>query len=560
MEILKIYRDFKRFEPVFNTWREEQELNNQKIKSVTANKPVTESALNEQKRAKILIDALTSIDEYAQTKAEDIDSVSQTLLYVSVGALGTAGTYIGKAVSKSVKNQKVAKSLPSAMGIIFALATFLPVVRSTVINQARANRIARFEGLHEKLFHLNNFAVLTPEQKKQAEVYAKNIPDKTISNNNSLINRSNIFNSLSVFKELTMKQGEFAYLKRQHDKRLLEDSKKLKTVQFSDNEIKQAQKDKKLFNDILQKVDMESHYPLERIEKTVNVAYSSLFAGGVLEYLASDGILNLFKVKNKFVRSVLSFGLPALTILFLNKQLANFLYDAVKAVRYKKMQEFVNDTNNFKEYTDEEIKKIKTEPKEHKKTSFIKFFKETLKDIEDYKKYQNTKRLDEKKYALGVRNITLTKEQKSDAELLKRNAELTINALDDQTQKYSSAMETITESSTIPLDIISPIIGTFTADKLHKHFSSNSRLGTLYKAIGAVVAFLPAALSEIYFVGQQRKALRVATYIAQNNLSDSNKFLDPERKETDTKNTMLKWNFNSGNSDSFTSFKNFGKN
>ena len=560
MEILKIYKDFKQIEPKYNKWQDEQQTKNKKILSLLKDKPVTEGGIKEQKRAKILIDALTSIDEYAQTKAEDIDSVSQTLLYVSVGALGTVGTYMGKVLSKSVKNPKVAKSLPSAMGIIFALATFLPVVRTTVVNQARANRIARFEGLHEKLFHLNNFALLTPEQQKQAENYAKNIPDKTINHNTSLINRSNIFNSLSVFKNLTMKQGEFAYLKRQHDKRLSEDSKKLKTVQFNENEIKQAKKDKKLFNDILQKVDMESHYPLERIEKTVNVAYSSLFAGGVLEYLASDGILNLFNVKNKFVRSVLSWGLPALTILFLNKQLANFLNDAVKAVRYKKMQEFVNDTNNFKEYTDEEINKVKSEPKKIEKTSFIKFFKETLKDIEDYKKYQNTKRLDEKKYALGVRNITLTKEQKTDAELLKRNAELTINALDDQTQKYSSAMETITESSTIPLDIIAPIIGTFTADKLHKHFSPNSRLGTLYKAIGAVVAFLPAALSEIYFVGQQRKALRVATYIAKNNLADSNKFLDPNRKEADTKNAMLKWNFNSGNKNGFFAFKMSDKN
>ena len=129
MEILKVYRDFKNFEPTYDKWYKEQKSKNAKAEVVLNNKPVTDEVLYEQKRAKIITDALTSIDESAQTKAEDVDSVSQTLLYVSVGALGTVGTFIGKKIAKSVKNQKLAKTLPSAMGVGFALATFLPVVR-----------------------------------------------------------------------------------------------------------------------------------------------------------------------------------------------------------------------------------------------------------------------------------------------------------------------------------------------------------------------------------------------------------------------------------------------
>lgn len=557
MEILNTYRDFKYFEPQYNKWRSDWEINSQKSKILLGNKPTTQDVINEQKRAKILINALTSIDEYAQTKAEDIDSVSQTLLYVTVGALGTIGTFIGKNISSIIKNKKIAKSLPSAMGSGFALATFLPVVRSTINNQVRANRIARFEGLHEKLFHINNFAVLKDEQQKKAEEFAKNISDKTIYPQNSIINRTNIFNSLSVFKELTMKQGEFEYLKRQHDKKLSENLKKQKSVSFNDQELLQAQKDKKLFTDILTKVDLESHYPLEKIEKAVNVAYSSLFAGGVLEYLVSDGILNLLKVKNKIVRPVLSCGLPILTIMLLNKQLANFLNDAVKAVRYKKMQEFISDTNNFKEYDQKELENIKTPNKKEKSTNFIKFFKDTLKDIRDYKQYQETKRIEEKKLALAVRNINLTTKQKKDAELLKRNAEVVINKLDDQTQKNAMAMETITESTTIPLDIIAPILGSFTAAKLHKFISPNGRFTSTFKCMGAILAFLPAAMSEIYFVGQQRKALRCATLKAYNDLQDINNFLDADQKEAKIKTLAQNRNFNSknNNQNSIISFK-----
>ena len=62
-----------------------------------------------KKRAKILTNALTSIDEYAQTKAEDIDSVSQTLLYIAVGTLGTIGTFIGKKLASFSKSAKIPK-------------------------------------------------------------------------------------------------------------------------------------------------------------------------------------------------------------------------------------------------------------------------------------------------------------------------------------------------------------------------------------------------------------------------------------------------------------------
>ena len=68
----------------------------QKEQVVLKQKPIDENAKFEQKRAKILVNTLTTLDEYAQTKAEDVDSVSQTLLYVAVGALGAIGTYAGK--------------------------------------------------------------------------------------------------------------------------------------------------------------------------------------------------------------------------------------------------------------------------------------------------------------------------------------------------------------------------------------------------------------------------------------------------------------------------------
>ena len=75
------------------------------------------------------------------------------------------------------------------------------------------------------------------------------------------------------------------------------------------------------------------------------------------------------------------------------------------------------------------------------------FFKGVFKDIEDYQNYQKTKRIQEKKAALVASKLDLTPKQKDEAELFRRNTQLTINALDDQTQKYASALETMTEST-----------------------------------------------------------------------------------------------------------------
>ena len=159
MGILRTYKEFKDFEPTYNKWRQDYELREKKLQKVLVNKPVTQDALKEQQRAKILVDVYTSLDEYAQNKAEDVDSVSQTLLYISLGALGAIGTAIGEKVSGAVKNPKFAKTLPSILGIGVGLAGILPIIRTTVNNQVRANRIARFEGMHEKLFDTNNFAI-----------------------------------------------------------------------------------------------------------------------------------------------------------------------------------------------------------------------------------------------------------------------------------------------------------------------------------------------------------------------------------------------------------------
>ena len=95
----------------------------------------------------------------------------------------------------------------------------------------------------------------------------------------------------------------------------------------------------------------------------------------------------------------------------------------------------MNNPNNFKSATETERNNTFTPQKKKEKIGFFEFFRQTFKDIEDYEKYQKTKRINEKKLALSARKINLSDKQKKDAQLLRRNAEMVIDTLDDQLQK-----------------------------------------------------------------------------------------------------------------------------
>ena len=138
-----------------------------------------------QKRAEVFKRTIDALDEYSQTKTEDVESVTQTFLGEATALLTTMGIGIGKIFQSTdlgeSLTQKIANKMgslkkaaphviPGASGLIFAIIASLPMLKAMMTIDVQTPRIARFETLKGELSHTNDFAILTDEQ---IELYRK---------------------------------------------------------------------------------------------------------------------------------------------------------------------------------------------------------------------------------------------------------------------------------------------------------------------------------------------------------------------------------------------------
>ncbi len=572
MGILATYKAYKEYEPQYNDWQQRRNLENSK-KEILANngaKPINNDPLIMQKKARTVAQSMLVLDNYAQSKAEDVETVFQTLQMEllaglsAVVAVPTLLTSVNHRLNKMPNKSGMAQSMANLLdkysksnfklgkldipgtkiltGIVAAasVSAYVPLLKDAVINQVGATRRAKFEGMNKELSNLNDFAILTDEQENKVQEIKSAMPSK----NNSKFKESKVAEGISEFLDninisesmksvkLLMKDKKtYHETKAKYDKSLTENEKYFDNA-LCPEEILTAEENKELFENIIKKVDVASQEPLERIEKIVNVGYSSLFAGGYLEYLLSDKVVDTLKIKNPIIKTAISIGLPIVSYMVLNKNLANLQNSAIKAVRFKNLKEMIDNPDNFKVYSQDQINSIPDGVVVHdkpKKENIFKFVKNIFKDISDYKTYKRTQFPDTKKYLEAKRQIQLSPQQLDEAKELQRNAFMTINKVDDYNQKYSESIETISEMALAPVEIAAPILGDFVGKKISSNVS-NPKLKALSRILGVAVGFIPGALSEIYLTSMQRKALRISGMLASEELNNYKKFVNYDNK------------------------------
>lgn len=574
MGILTTYKAYKNYEPQYEDWNNRRKIDESKCEVLNKNgvKFDVKNAELAQKKAKVVANSMILIDNFAQTKAEDVETVFQTIqmeLFAGLSFLISIPILIPKLIPTLKKHSSKAKIIKGAHDLIdrfdkanfklgkiniplkqaciafsaaISSAIFVPVVTNAVVNQLGATRRAKFEGMNKDFSNIKDFAILTDEQEKQVQSI-KNSSKKTVDDPKSktkekvkeivseAIDRVNIPKSMNSVKSLLDDKNVYIENKNKYDASL-KDCENNFNKPLSSEEIDVAKADKKLFETLIKKVDLESQDPLEKIEKIVNIGYSSLFVGGYLEYLLSDKLVEMMKVKNPILKNVLSFGIPLVTYMILNKNLANFQNNAIKTVRYKKVNEFVNNKDNFNLYSQDQIDSVSdssVKPKQTEKVGLFKFLKNMIKDINEYKVCQKTALEDSKKYLAAKRQIELTKEQEQDAKQLQKNAFMAINRVDDKNQKYAESVETISEIILAPVEILSTFVGAKLGDKIAKAVKTE-RYAKLLTGLGAVVLFIPAALSEYYLTAMQRNSLRISSMLASKELDDHRRFANYDDK------------------------------
>lgn len=595
MGILATYNLYKHYEGQYKDWNRSQDIAGAKRTFLNA-KDINKNNEAElyQKKASIIADSMLVLDDYAQSKAEDVEAVFQTMQIEALAglsalsALPAAITGVIPKLEKSnssvlkkgamllnkykninIKTGSFSMPLPKLLtagaGILSAFI-YVPLVTEFVKNQLGASRRAKFEGMHTELSNINDFAVLTDEQEKEVQqiLLSQNKNNKKslkhISHSAAeIFDGINITKSLFEVKNLLKDKNSYINNKEKYNQDMAENLKH-SNQSLSKTQLENAQKDANLFNDIVKNVDLKSQEPLERIEKIINVGYGSLFVGGFLEYLVSDKLISKLNIKNPIINRVLGFGIPLVTYMVLNKNLAKIQNSAIKAVRYNNLQDYISDKNNFKYYSEQEMASVKDENihqknKPEKKENIFAFIKNLNGDIKNYHNYKKTKFIQTKEYMNAKRQINLSVSQKQEAGLLQRNTFMTINKVDDNNQKFSESIEALSEIALAPIEIASTAAGAFIGNKIASAIKI-PKYKALFTAAGAVIGFIPSALAEICTTGIQRKALKISNMLSMNELKDYKNFIDYSKISQSNQSSQDSiFVFNSPMPQAFMSFK-----
>ena len=117
-----------------------------------------------------------------------------------------------------------------------------------------------------------------------------------------------------------------------------------------------------------------------------------------------------------------------------------------------------------------------------------------------------------------------------DAKNLQRNTAMVINKHREEVYDKTVGIKAFSESILGPIDIISTAIGAFIGNKLALK-SGNPKYRRLFTGLGAVVAFIPAAIIEAKLTKQQKLAEKIAAMKTIKDIQNPLLFLD---KETNT--------------------------
>lgn len=534
-----------------------------------ANKPTQEELKLAQKRAEIFKRTIDALDEYSQTKTEDVESVTQTVLGQILVILGVMGAGLGNMFqsTESGKNvtQKLAtkmgslskyapKVIPSAIGLLFTSIASIPILKSMMTIDVQTPRIARFETLKGELSHTNDFAILTDEQIEQAKKDAQYIDiPKPKPTEKSLLSSLNIFAQIKSYLGIVAKRAIYRKDREEFETTKTKKAQAAKNLTFTKAELEKAEETREITQRLVHKIDLESQDYIERVFKILDVTSMSLFGLGVIGFWGIEKLIDLCKFKQAGTRKLLS-GVTALgAVIILNSKIAEYRNNAIRIARHKEMNKLLQDPTNFLKtpQTNMNIKNIKIE--EPKKKNLFAFLKEFSKDRKDYELYTKNKMQEDKKFKLAARNLKLSPEQKAEAKANQINLFKAINIIDKNKEKYEEIYEIIVTLLSTPMGLLATALGNAFGFALHSLKKAPDSKIPLYSIIGTIAGLAPAIAIELYTTIQTRNASRVGYMQAQKDLKDAKQFLDYSKIQLED-NPFLKLSFKNDNK-TFAAFK-----
>lgn len=543
-KILNFYTKYRKDVPAYNKWNAEQEK--QQVEVTPANSSL-------QKKAKLIAEPILLFDKYEHEKMEDAETFYQTFnieLMSLVGAISSLPmtiTKLPKLLENKAQNNAFIKSaiekidayskktlefskksipLPKALtsiGAIIGGLVLIGGIKHSMSSQLGIIRKASFDATQNVIDNPNIFADLNENQERQLNKFVS----EDIPNENSLVNKLQDKMDLnSSFKTVS----EFSKNKKNHNNAknnyfYQQSIDNQKNVALSVEENVQAKEEKELINSYLKNVEHAVLDDLRRVETISNISYSAMFTGGFLEYLMTDKLVSVLGIKNKPVQMAVKLAVPLVSYLLLNKNISDIENKAILATKYKHLKEFVKNPQLY------------ATPHKKEKQSFVEFVKMMSKDMYDYNVFAEKElplieeRLEAKK------QIKLDKKQTHNAKRLQKNTSMMLNKHREHLYNQSVGIKSFSETILGPIDVVSTALGASLGALIAKQFP-NVKSNAPFKAIGAILAFIPAAYIEAVLTKQQKLSEKTAVMLASDELQDTKSFALKNNNSKQTTNLL----------------------
>lgn len=503
----------------------------------------TLSQSNELKqKAKAIAEPILLLDSYTHEKAEDSETFYQTyntelmsvtsLLCLLPMTITKAIPFLNKHADKNIAKKSAELltkyqnaginiagrriTLPQITTVVSSIGAgifFAKGIKSSIEGQLGITRKASFDGTQKITNNHKMFAILTTEQEKELEKITKHNEKHQTAFVDKLKDKLDVTSSFQAVEEYNRTKKD--YLQRKEEYFNKED--KFPDKKLSTTKLKQAEDDKQLFQNLLKNMEHDVLNPLQKVETMANIGYSALFAGGFLEYLITDKLVDVLHIQNKPLRGAMKIGVPILTYLLLNKNISDFENKAILATKYKHLKQFIDNPEQYHHKRDD------------KNQNIIDFIKTVAKDMKDYDTFAEKELPKIKEKLESKQQIRLTPEQEKQAKLLQKQTNLVVNTQRERMLEQTVGIEALSETVTNPIDILGAAVGGAIGNALGK--KCNAKYAGFMTALGTIVGFIPIAVMEAKFTAEQKKAERIASMLAMKDLDTPQKFADYSNSE-----------------------------
>lgn len=492
-----------------------------------------------QKKAKTIAEPLLLLDSYEHEKAEDSETFFQTLnieLMSIAGviasapialtkalpflnkysdknaAIKTCSDLINKYTNKMLQIGKRQIPLPKALTAVSAIISavfFASGIKNSMESQLGIIRKASFDASQNIINNPQLFAVLTPQQESQVNSIVNYEEKNKSAFVDKLKEKVNINSSFQAVRDYKTSLKQY----KQEKDDYLKQANSAGNAALSDKQTEDVLQNQTLFTNYLKNVEHDVLEPLRKVETISNISYSALFTGGFLEYLITDKLVDVLGIQNKPIRGLVKFGVPLLTYMLLNKNISNIENKAILATKYKHLNQFIQNPEQY------------SQPKDNKKESLPSFLKTVYKDMQDYNKFAENELPKLKEKMEAKKQIKLSPEQLKEAKLLQKNTAMTINNQREELYNQSVGIKALSETILGPLDILATAAGAKIGNNMAKR-CPNKKLSGLFTGLGAVIAFIPAAIIEAKLTKQQKLSEKIAVMNAIKGMKNPAKFAD----------------------------------